>query len=210
MIEESETLDLKAADTEYKNLNENIFKEFNVGYIHGKMKKEDKDHQMQLMLNNEIQCLVSTTVIEVGIDIPNATVIIIENSERFGLTQLHQLRGRIGRGSEQSYCILATQSNNPESLNRLKIMESTNNGFIISDEDLKLRGPGDFFGTKQHGYFKSKLADFIDDGPIINQARSNAFNIFKLDPRLELKKHKKINIQFRENYQHMLEFVNIS
>ena len=210
LIEESETLDLKAADTEYKNLNENIFKEFNVGYIHGKMKKEDKDHQMQLMLNNEIQCLVSTTVIEVGIDIPNATVIIIENSERFGLTQLHQLRGRIGRGSEQSYCILSTQSNNPESLNRLKIMESTNNGFIISDEDLKLRGPGDFFGTKQHGYFKSKLANFIDDGPIINQARSNAFSIVKLDSMLELKKHKKINIQFRENYQHMLEFVNIS
>ena len=135
---------------------------------------------------------------------------LIENSERFGLTQLHQLRGRIGRGPKQSYCILVKHNSSIESTSRLKIMESTNNGFEISDADLKLRGPGDFFGTQQHGYIKSKLANFIDDAPIIRKTRKRAFDIVKDDPKLESKKNENIKLQFKENYHHMLEFININ
>ena len=144
----------------YEYLKKEVFKNYSIGYIHGKMKKDERDKQMTAMANNEIQCLVSTTVVEVGIDIPNSTIMVIENAERFGLTQLHQLRGRIGRGKIQSYCILIQHGNSPDSMHRLKIMESTSNGFTISDEDLKLRGPGEFFGTRQHGYVKTKIAIF--------------------------------------------------
>ena len=210
IIEESEKKDWKASDTGYKKLSETVFKDYKVGYIHGKMKKENRDEQMAAMSNNEIQCLVSTTVVEVGIDIPNASVMVIENAERFGLTQLHQLRGRIGRGSAQSYCILVKHSYTPEAEHRLKVMESTSNGFKISDEDLKLRGPGEFFGTRQHGYIKSKIANFVEDGPIIRQTRKRAFEMVEYDPKLKLDKHQKIRNQFKENYRHMLEFVNIS
>ena len=135
---------------------------------------------------------------------------VIENAERFGLTQLHQLRGRIGRGSEQSYCILVQHGQTHDSIHRLKVMESTSNGFTISDEDLKLRGPGEFFGTRQHGYIKSKLANFIEDGPIIRQTRKRAFEIVATDPQLKMEKYQSIRKQFKENYHHMLEFVNIS
>jgi ATP-dependent DNA helicase RecG len=210
IIEESEKMDWEASDTGYKKLSKTIFMDYEVGYIHGKMKKENRAKQMVAMVNNKIQCLVSTTVVEVGIDIPNATIMVIENAERFGLTQLHQLRGRIGRGEKQSYCILVKHGDNPESEHRLKIMESTSNGFKISDEDLKLRGPGDFFGIKQHGYIKSKLANFIEDGDIIRKTRKRAFEMVKHDPKLEYIQHEKIKIQFKENYRHMLEFVNIS
>ena len=148
--------------------------------------------------------------LEVGIDIPNATVIVIENAERFGLTQLHQLRGRIGRGTKQSYCILVQHSQTPDSIHRLKVMESTSNGFEISDEDLKLRGPGEFFGTRQHGYIKSKIANFIEDGSIIRQTRKRAFEMVIVDTKLQMEKHQSIRNQFKENYRHMLELVNIS
>jgi ATP-dependent DNA helicase RecG len=174
------------------------------------MKKNERDAQMKAMAQNKIQCLVATTVVEVGIDIPNATVITIENAERFGLTQLHQLRGRIGRGTAQSYCILIQHMQTPDSIHRLKVMESTSNGFIISDEDLKLRGPGEFFGTRQHGYIKSKLTNFIDDGPIIRKTRKRAFQMVMEDPKLQMDKHQNIRKQFKENYRDMMEFVNIS
>ena len=210
IIEESEKMDWKSADEGYKHISTNIFPDYSIGYIHGKMKKEERDEQMKKMANNEINCLVSTTVVEVGIDIPNSTVMVIENAERFGLTQLHQLRGRIGRGSSQSYCILVKNGNNLESNYRLNIMASTSSGFKISDEDLKLRGPGEFFGTKQHGYIKSKIANFIDDVPIIRQAHTCAFDMVREDPKLLMKKNSKIRTQFIENYNQMLEFVNIS
>ena len=210
IIEESEKMDWKASDTGFKNLSEKVFPNYKVGYIHGKMKKETKDEQMNAMANNEIQCLVATTVVEVGIDIPNATIMVIENADRFGLTQLHQLRGRIGRGDSQSYCVLVKNSKTPEAEHRLNVMESTSNGFKISDEDLKLRGPGEFFGTKQHGYFKSKIANFIEDGPVIRNTRKRALEMVEHDPKLKLDHHHKIRKQFKENYRHMLEFVNIS
>jgi ATP-dependent DNA helicase RecG len=210
IIEESEKMDCKAADTGYKHLKNDILQKYSVGYIHGKLKKEERDEQMQSMAQNKIQCLIATTVVEVGIDIPNSTVMVIENAERFGLTQLHQLRGRIGRGTAQSYCILVQHGKTPDSIHRLKVMESTSNGFKISDEDLKLRGPGEFFGTRQHGYIKSKLANFIEDGPIIYQTRKRAHEIVILDPQLQMEKHQGIRKQFMGNYRHMLEFVNIS
>ena len=210
IIEESEKMDWKASDTGFKILSEKVFADYKIGYIHGKMKKKTRDEQMAAMANNEVQCLVATTVVEVGIDIPNASVMVIENADRFGLTQLHQLRGRIGRGSSQSYCVLVKNSKSPEAEHRLKVMESTSNGFKISDEDLKLRGPGEFFGTRQHGYIKSKIANFVEDGPIIRQTRKRAFEMVEYDPKLKLEKHKNIRKQFKENYRHMLEFVNIS
>ena len=208
LIEESEKLDLSAAKSGYEKLKE-IFSDFNVGYINGKMKKNEIDEQMELMATGDIDCLITTTVIEVGINIPNATMIIIENAERFGMTQLHQLRGRIGRGIKQSYCILVQHKKTQNSNKRLSIMESTLDGFIISDEDLKMRGPGDFFGTKQHGYIKSKVVDFSTDGTIIRRARQQAFDLINNDPLLKKKNNVGIKSIFKENYNHMLEFVKI-
>jgi len=209
LIEESEKIDLKAAETGFNTSSKKIFPEFNIGYIHGKMDKDERDKQMIQLSNGKIDCLVATTVIEVGIDIPNATVMLIENAERFGLTQLHQLRGRIGRGLHKSYCVLVQNKKTPESEHRLMVMERTLNGFDISDEDLKLRGPGEFFGTKQHGYIKSKLADFVNDGPIIRRSRQQAQHIVQTDPLLKHQEQQYIRREFLVNYQHMLEYINI-
>ena len=210
LIEESEKLDLQAAEAGYEKLRKGAFKDYNIGYIHGKMKKDERDKQMENMFNNKIQCLVSTTVIEVGVNIPNATIMLIENAERFGLTQLHQLRGRIGRGNEQSYCILVKHKSTKDATLRLNIMKETNDGFKISDEDLKLRGPGEFFGTKQHGHLKSKLVNYTMDSKIIKHARDCAFNIVKADSELNEEKHKGIRKQFLKNYKTMLEFISIN
>ena len=143
LIEESEKLDLEASKSGYEKMKA-IFDQFNVDYINGKMKKEEIDHKMRLMDKGEINCLITTTVIEVGINIPNATFMLIENAERFGITQLHQLRGRIGRGEKQSYCVLVQHKKTPNANKRLSILAQTQDGFIISDEDLKMRGPGFF------------------------------------------------------------------
>ena len=134
---------------------------------------------------------------------------LIENAERFGMTQLHQLRGRIGRGEKQSYCIMNQHKKTSNANKRLTIMEQTLDGFIISDEDLKMRGPGDFFGTKQHGFIKSKVVDFSADGPIIRRARQQAFELVNQDPLLKNKKNHRIKTLFKENYKHMLEFIKI-
>ena len=209
IIEESESLDLEAAQTGYENIKNNIFQDYKIGYIHGKMKKDERDVQMDKFINGEINLLVSTTVIEVGIDNPNATVMIIENSERFGLTQLHQLRGRIGRGTQQSYCILVQRKNTPIANHRLKVMENTLNGFKISDEDLKLRGPGEFFGKRQHGYLKTKIADISKDFDIIKYARNLAFDIVQDDCELKNPEHKNIKNELIYRYSNMLEFIDI-
>ena len=209
IIEESEKLDLEAAQTSYENIKNNIFPNYKIGYIHGKMKKDERDAQMDKFINGEINLLVSTTVIEVGIDNPNATVMIIENAERFGLTQLHQLRGRIGRGSQQSYCILVQRKNTPIANHRLKVMENTLNGFKISDEDLKLRGPGEFFGKRQHGYLKTKIADISKDFDIIKYARNLAFDIVQDDCELKNPEHKNIKNELIYRYSNMLEFIDI-
>jgi len=181
LVQESEKSDLTAAIEMYNNLSKNIFKKMKVGLLHGKLEKDEKDEIMKDFSNNKINLLISTTVIEVGIDVPNATVMLIEHAERFGLTQLHQLRGRVGRGNKKSYCILVQRKQTENSKKRLQIMESTNDGFVISDEDLKLRGPGEFFGIKQSGFFNFKIANIVSDGNLINQVRNAVFEEFNFN-----------------------------
>jgi ATP-dependent DNA helicase RecG len=174
------------------------------------MKKEEKDRIMSAFGKNEIQVLVSTTVIEVGIDIPNATVMLIEHADRFGLTQLHQLRGRVGRGANKSYCILVQRKWTENSIKRLKIMEQTSDGFVISDEDLKLRGPGEFFGIRQSGFLTYKIADLVTDGPIIRDARAAAFDMIAEDAHLRKPEHGNIRDRFIRDYRHLLDFVKMN
>jgi len=209
LIEESDKMDLNDAKSAYENLKKTILKKYSLGFMHGKLTKEDKNKLMQDFNSGKIQCLISTTVIEVGIDNPNATIMVIQNAERFGLTQLHQLRGRVGRSSLQSYCYLIQYNQTDISKKRLQIMEKTCDGFIISDEDLKLRGPGDFFGTKQHGYINMGLINFNQDREIIVQCRKKAFDIIDNDNKLSLVKNQLIKKEFIENYKSMLEFINI-
>lgn len=171
-IEESDTNDLKSVVNYTKDLNNGCLKNYNVQYLHGKMKNKEKQEIMDKFINSEIKIIVSTTVIEVGINVPNATVMLIENAERFGLSQLHQLRGRVGRGQHKSYCILITNSKNKTTKERMKAMVSTNDGFKISELDLKIRGPGDFFGTRQHGLPEMKIANLYKDIDILKQVQS--------------------------------------
>ncbi len=186
LVEESENEQLISAEKYAIELQKNEFKDYNVGLLHGKMKSKDKEKIMADFVCGKTQLLVSTTVIEVGVDVPNAVIMVIENSERFGLSQLHQLRGRIGRGKEKSTCILITDTQNKVSQKRMKIMTSTSNGFIIADEDLKLRGPGDFFGEKQHGLPELKIA-MLTDSFTLKEANRFAKEILSQD--YELKDH---------------------
>lgn len=174
LVEESEKINAQSAVELYGELMESELKNISCGLVHGKMKSVDKELVMNGFYRGEIKVLVATTVIEVGVNVPNATVMIIENAERFGLAQLHQLRGRIGRGEYQSYCILLSDNKNPETQERLTIMTKTNDGFVLAEEDLKMRGPGQFFGTKQHGLPDLKIADIINDIGIFLEARQAA------------------------------------
>ena len=210
LVEETEKSDLAAAVEAYETLSRTAFTDVNLGLIHGRMKKEEKDNIMNKFSDNRIQILVSTTVIEVGIDVPNATVMLVEHADRFGLIQLHQLRGRVGRGSEKSYCIFVQRDITENSRKRLDIMERTNDGFVISDQDLKLRGPGEFFGIKQSGFFKYKIADLVMDGAIIKSARKAAFDLVAKDPHLRNRSFIELRRHFLKKYQHMLDFINIS
>ncbi|MEE0858566.1 MAG: ATP-dependent DNA helicase RecG [Acutalibacteraceae bacterium] len=188
-VEENEMFNVAAAEQYAQDIQKNHFKNYTVGVLHGKMKGALKEDIMQRFKCGEIQLLVSTTVIEVGVDVPNATVMVVENAERFGLSQLHQLRGRVGRGSEQSYCILLSDAINHETLSRLKTMCETNNGFEIADTDLKLRGPGDFFGSRQHGLPEMKIAD-LANMDYLKKAQKASEQIIKKDPNLQLSEHK--------------------
>ncbi len=176
LIDESETLSAKAATAEAERLQNDVFKHLKIGLLHGKLTPAEKDEVMDDFKKKAYDILVSTTVVEVGVDVPNATIMAIENAERFGLSQLHQLRGRVGRSDLQSYCVLIPQKANQTSIERLKIMEATNNGFIISEKDLELRGPGEFLGTKQSGMLNFSLADIVKDTKILELARKDAFD----------------------------------
>jgi ATP-dependent DNA helicase RecG len=210
LVEESEKSDLMAAVEAHQKLDQDIFPKIIVGIIHGRMKTVEKDEIMAKFAKNEISILVSTTVIEVGVDIPNATVMLIEHAERFGLTQLHQLRGRVGRGAEKSYCIMVRRKFTETSKTRLAIMERTNDGFVIADEDLKLRGPGEFFGIRQSGFLQFRIANLLTDGPIIRSAREAAFSVAKSDPNLLNKDHKIMRETFMKDYADRMDFVQIS
>ena len=210
LVEESEKSDLAAAVEAHKELDEKLFPDLNVGLIHGRMKSGEKDNIMERFSKNEISILISTTVVEVGVDIPNATVMVIEHADRFGLTQLHQLRGRVGRGAEKSYCVLVKRNVTDTSRTRLSIMEETHDGFVIADEDLKLRGPGQFFGIKQSGFFKFKIANMVTDGPIIHMARKLAFEIVERDPNLKNESNKMIREMFILDYSDRLDDISLS
>ncbi|OGH98510.1 MAG: ATP-dependent DNA helicase RecG [Candidatus Melainabacteria bacterium GWF2_32_7] len=175
LIEESETLSAKAATKEAEKLQKTVFPDLNIGLVHGKLPPAEKDKVMEEFRAGKYHILVSTTVIEVGVDVPNATVMIIENAERFGLSQLHQLRGRVGRSQEQSYCVLVGDTNSQETRERLEVMVQTNNGFVIAEKDLQIRGPGEFIGTRQSGLPDLILADLVKDAEILELARETAF-----------------------------------
>jgi len=186
LVAESEALDLKAAEDETEFLQKEVFPEFKVGLVHGRMKPSDKDLVMGNFRDKKIQILVSTTVIEVGIDIPNASIMMIEHAERFGLSQLHQLRGRIGRGTAESFCFLMGNPKTAEAKTRIKAMLDTTDGFKIAEIDLKLRGPGDFYGLRQSGLPEFRMADIIRDEDMLLLARKEAFDYLKEDPNCEL------------------------
>jgi ATP-dependent DNA helicase RecG len=186
LVEESEKMDLRDATKRYEYLRDKVFPKFSVGLLHGRMKSEEKEEVMRRFVKGEIQILVSTTVIEVGVDVPNASVMVVEHAERFGLSQLHQLRGRVGRGAEQSYCVLlASEKQTEVARERLGIMEETNDGFKIAEKDLEIRGPGEIMGTRQAGLPEFRIANLIRDLDILQAARKEAelyFNQAKSSP----------------------------
>jgi ATP-dependent DNA helicase RecG len=174
VIEESETQAMKAAQKMHEHLSQVVFPDLAVGLLHGKLSSDDKEAAMERFQRGESKILVATTVIEVGVDVPNATVMVIEQAERFGLAQLHQLRGRVGRGAEQSYCILVTEKLNPAASERIRTLVESTDGFYISEMDMKLRGPGEFFGTRQSGLPALHIGNILRDADILEIARNEA------------------------------------
>jgi ATP-dependent DNA helicase RecG len=192
-IEDSDDTDqiTNAAVNEHARLQNETFTANKVGLLHGKMRPEEKDHIMKAFKDKKIDILVSTTVVEVGVDIPNASVMLIEGANRFGLAQLHQLRGRVGRGNHKSYCLLIPENEDAVENERLKVMQETNDGFILAEKDLAQRGPGDFLGNRQSGYMDLRLANIMDI-KLIEKARAFAQNIFEKDPDLNAEEHQEI------------------
>lgn len=187
MVAENDELpDERKAVTAYAEmLQKEVFPDLRIAPIHGKMKPKEKDAVMRAFAAHEIDVLVSTTVIEVGVDVPNAALMLIENAECFGLSQLHQLRGRVGRGRHKSYCVLVSDNKGEETKQRLKVMSSTSDGFAIAEEDLKLRGPGDFFGSRQHGLPSLRVADLSCDLSLLHETQSAAGQLLAADPALK-------------------------
>ena len=189
LVEESEEVNAKSVLELFEKYKAQVFSQYRVEYIHGKLKQKEKDKIMEEFKNGEIDILISTTVIEVGVNVPNASVMVIQNAERFGLAALHQLRGRVGRGEYKSYCILKYQGKSDNIRERMKVMQETNDGFVISEKDLELRGSGEFFGTKQHGIPEFKVANLFEDMNIFKNVQSLAVKILKKDQNLEKKEN---------------------
>jgi ATP-dependent DNA helicase RecG len=210
LVEESEKLDLKDATRMAEHLREDVFPEFQIGLLHGRMKSDEKEAIMMEFKEGKIKILVATTVIEVGIDIPNASVMVVEHAERFGLSQLHQLRGRIGRGRYPSKCILLAQYRSSEEARvRLRAMERTSDGFQIAEEDLELRGPGEFFGIRQSGFPDFRVAHLVRDTPILIEARKEAFRLIQEDPELVHPSHSVLKDMLRRRWKGRLELASI-
>ena len=205
LVEENEELDLKSVEKLYETYKTEIFPQYRVEYIHGKMKQKDKDSIMERFKKGDIDILISTTVIEVGVDVPNANIMVIENAERFGLAQLHQLRGRVGRGEYQSYCILKYEGKGETVRKRMKVMCETNDGFIISEKDLELRGSGDFFGTMQHGLPEFKIANLFEDMPILKSVQSLAMKIINEDQKLEKEENRLLKDLIKDKFMKRIE-----
>jgi ATP-dependent DNA helicase RecG len=230
LIEESEKVDLKAATIHFEELQTKVFPDLRLGLLHGRLPSDEKEEIMQQFKRQELDIIVATTVIEVGIDVPNSSIMVIENAERFGLSQLHQLRGRVGRGSDQSYCILLTKrwiaqaagrlgrkkegvvpSLDQQRLaeRRLATMVATTDGFTIAEVDLELRGPGDFFGTRQSGMPEFKVADILHDTQLLDQARSDARSIVDRDPRLSQPEHRPLADHLQLHFRDALAIMNV-
>ena len=205
LVEENEEMELKSVIELAEKYQKETFSNYKVAYLHGKMKPKEKDEIMQRFKEGEIQILVATTVIEVGVNVPNASIMVVENAERFGLAQLHQLRGRVGRGEYQSYCILKYEGNGETTRQRMKVMCDTNDGFIISEKDLELRGSGDFFGTEQHGLPEFKIANLFEDIGTLKKVQKLAIDIMEKDPMLEDEKNKKLNELVKEKFNSRIE-----
>ena len=201
-------MDLKAVTTYAKELRERVFPDLRVGFVHGKLKSKEKEAVMSAFAGGELDVLVSTTVIEVGVDVPNASLMVIENAERFGLSQLHQLRGRVGRGKHESFCVLVTSSRSETARERLRALCATNDGFQIAEEDLRLRGPGDFFGKRQHGLPQLKVADFAADMELLKEAREAAEELIADDPELKKSSHRLLKRKVRELFEENAELFN--
>lgn len=210
LVEESEAIEAKAATELVEELKSEYFSDLRVGLLHGKMKSSEKDNIMKMFKNKEIDILVSTTVIEVGVNVPNATLMIIENSERFGLAQLHQLRGRVGRGVHKSYCILIYASKSEVCRQRMSIMEETNDGFKISEKDLEIRGPGEFFGTRQHGIPELKVANIFKHMKILKLAQQEARYILGEDKNLNFEENKLLKNEIFDKFKYTLEEISLN
>jgi ATP-dependent DNA helicase RecG len=211
LVEETEKSELKAAVQMAEELQASAFPDFRVGLLHGKLKPEEKEAVMASFKAGEIQLLVATTVIEVGIDVPNATVMVIEHAERFGLSQLHQLRGRVGRGAHQSHCLLiASDRLSDDGVKRLRVMEATTDGFRIAEADLEIRGPGDFLGTRQAGLPDFRVASILKDGRILEEARREAFTLVERDPELALPEHQQLRAEMIKRWGGRLELAGIA
>jgi ATP-dependent DNA helicase RecG len=204
LVEMSDKLQAKAATEVHEHLQHEVFPDLRVGLIHGQMPSHEKDDAMDRFREGECDILVATVVIEVGVDVANASCMVIEDAERFGLAQLHQLRGRVGRGEYQSYCVLLADPKTEEGVQRLEVMGRTTDGFVIAEEDLRLRGPGEFIGTKQSGILKLRIANIIGDAEILKDARAEAFRLVEADPGLQRPEHAPLAGYLRRNFADML------
>ena len=209
LVEESEKLDLKAAASSAEHLQRQVFPEFRVGLVHGRMSTDEKDRVMAEFRAQRYHILVSTVVVEVGIDIPNATIMVVEHAERFGLAQLHQLRGRIGRGAKPSWFLLFAEPKGEEARRRLGVICSTSDGFRIAEEDLKIRGPGEFFGTRQHGLPELRVADIVGDYRLLRLARRDAFQVVAKDPDLSRPENAGMRDRLHDVFQDRLDLIRV-
>ena len=205
LVEENEEINAQSVIELAEKYKNEIFKDYKVEYLHGKMRPKEKEEIMDKFKRKEIDILISTTVIEVGVNVPNASIMIIENAERFGLAALHQLRGRVGRGEYKSYCILKYEGNSDTIKQRMEVMVKTNDGFVISEKDLSLRGTGEFFGTKQHGLPEFKIANLFEDMELLKSVQSVAINIMSKDPNLEKKENEKLKTIIDNKFKGRIE-----
>lgn len=210
IIDESEKLDLKSAEKHFEILRKEIFPDLKLGLVHGRQFWFEIDQTIEAFRDKQIDILVATTVIEVGIDIPNAAIMVIEEAQRFGLSQLHQLRGRVGRGADQSYCILMAESPGEASRQRLSVMVESTDGFKIAETDMQIRGPGEFFGTRQSGELRFNAADLGKDMPLIEKARNSAFALIESDPELRGNENQTIRKHFLINYKESMSLISIA
>ncbi len=205
LVEENEEINAKSVLELAEKYKKEVFPQFRVEYLHGKMKNKEKDEIMQEFKEGKINILIATTVIEVGVNVPNASIMVIQNAERFGLAALHQLRGRVGRGEYQSYCILKYQGSTDVIRQRMQVMQSTNDGFVISEKDLELRGTGEFFGTKQHGIPEFKIANLFQDMEMLKGVQSLAMEIIAKDPKLEKEENEKLRKIIEKKFGERIE-----